>query len=208
MKFKWDKKVDHNYTMHGLRIKMAVLALTLFLLWDCDYGLWNIHVIFFGSSRQPIDGAPHGQLWEFYFWGHLHHWASFVGMTFAANHPVTSLLMRKLEAIGPPSEIIFKSIVASLLVGATAVWAMGPFSSSIYVYDATNPYFGLLPVLCYVYLRNSAVHWRNCHVAIFKAVGAHSLEIYLLHHHLFLAGGGTAKKTFIPGYPACNFMRA
>jgi hypothetical protein len=201
---KWKKVM--NYTKYGLRLKMAFFAIVIFLLWDCDYSLWSIHVPLFGTSKQSVDGAPYGQLWEFYFQGHLHHWASFIGMLFAVNHPVTSLLLRKLEAFGQPIEILFKAISGILLMTTTIVWALGPFDSSKFLYNATNPYFGTLPVLCYIFFRNITPTLREHHVQVFKAVGIYSLEIYLLHHHLFIAEDGMAKKILLPGYPICNLL--
>ena len=200
---KW--KHDLNYTKFGLRLKMAFLAILIFLLWDCDYGLWSIHVILFGTSQQPVDGAPYGQLWEFYFRGFMHHWVPFIGMIFAINHPVTSLLIRRLEVVGPSTEVWFKSLTGLFLVSATVVWALGPFESSKFIYNATNPYFGALPVLCYIYFRNINQIVRSYHVESFKAIGVYSLEIYLLHIHLFV-GEDKTTKTLLPGYPTCNLL--
>ena len=197
---------ERNYTTHGLRLKMALLAFVIFLFWDCDSKLWSAHIILFGSSKQSVDGAPYGQLWEFYFRGHLHHWAAFLGMLFATNHPVTSLLIRKLEAIGSPSEILFKTITGVLLTITATIWVLGPFDSTKFIYNATNPYFGSLPVLFFIYFRNLTPMLRDHHVQVFKKVGVYSLEIYLLHHHLFIAEDGTMKKMLLPGYPTCNLL--
>lgn len=201
---KW--KNEKNYTKYGLRLKIFFLAIIIFLFWDCDNALWKVHVILFGPSQQSVEGAPYGQIWEFYFRGYLHHWASLIGMVFAINQPVTSLLMRKLEIFGSMSEISFKSITGTLLIVTFLVWMLGPFESSKYVYNATNPYFGILPVICFVYFRNINQVLRGHHIEIFKSVGVYSLEIYLLHHHLFITADGTMKKMFLPGYSACNLL--
>ncbi len=201
---KW--RNEKNYTKYSLRLKIFFLAIIIFLLWDCDSVLWKVHVILFGPSQQSVEGAPYGQIWEFYFRGYLHHWASLIGMVFAINQPVTSLLMRKLEIFGSVSEMSFKSITGTLLIVTFFVWMLGPFESSKYVYNATNPYFGILPVICFVYFRNINQVLRGHHIEIFKSVGVYSLEIYLLHHHLFITADGTMKKIFLPGYSACNLL--
>jgi len=195
-----------NYTKFGLRLKMAVTALSVYLVWDCTLGLWPIHAILFGRSQHAIAGAPYGQLWEFYFQGHLHHWAALVGMLFAANHGVTSLTMRRLEKLGNPTEFIFKGIIGCAISVAMLLWTLGPFHTTKYMYNATNAYFGFLPVLWYIFIRNATASMRSHHCEIFKTLGSHSLEIYLLHNHIFLSDESGSKVMIIPGYPACNLI--
>ncbi len=201
---KWRSK--KNYTKLGLRLKMIVTALTLYLVWDCDLGLWPVHAVLFGRSEQQIAGAPYGQLWEFYFQGHLHHWAALIGMLYALNHGVTSLMMRRLEKLGNPVQLMFKSIIGGTITVALLIWWFGPFRTTKYLYNATNAYFGFLPVLWYVFIRNSTVHLRSHHCEMFKTLGQYSLEIYLLHHHFFSSDETGAKIMFLPGYPSCNLI--
>ena len=147
---RWNKAA--NYTKFGLRNKMVVWALILFLLWDCDLGLfWFIHAAFFGTSPDDAAGAPYGKLWEFYFRTHLHHWSSFVGMVFAINYPITSLFIRKLEAFGTTKQILSKGVIAATLLGSTVMWAIGPFNAPKFTYNLTHPYFGFLPILCFIF---------------------------------------------------------
>ena len=86
-----------NYSKYGLRVKMAVLALIIYLLWDVDTGLFRM-LHFWCLGTTPQLGATNGNLWEWYFRSSLDHWSTFLGMVFAANYPITSLFFRKLEA--------------------------------------------------------------------------------------------------------------
>ena len=201
---KW--RSTQNYTKFGLRMKMIVTTLTLYVVWDCDLGLWPIHAILFGRSEQPISGAPYGQLWEFYFQGHLHHWAALVGMLYALNHGVTSLTMRRLEKVGNPVEAMFKALICCTITVALLIWSLGPFQTTKYLYNATNAYFGFLPVLWYIFIRNATANLRSHHCELFKTIGQYSLEIYLLHHQFFTASESGAKLMILPGYPACNLV--
>jgi hypothetical protein len=201
---KWRSR--KNYTKFGLRLKMIVTALTLYLVWDCNLGLWQIHAILFGRSMHPIAGAPYGQLWEFYFQGHLHHWAAIVGMLYAFNHGVTSLTMRRLERLGNTVEAMFKTLICFTITISLVTWAIGPFHTTKYLYNATNAYFAFLPVLWYVFMRNATQYLRSYHCELFKIIGQHSLEIYLMHHHLFISNESGEKLMILPGYPACNLV--
>jgi len=195
-----------NYTKFGLRLKLAVVALSIYLVWDCPIGLWPVHAIFFGRSRKPIAGAPYGQLWEFYFQGHLHHWAAFIGMMFSINHAVTSLTLRRLEKLGKSAELVFKGIIACTITIALCLWFIGPFHAKKYMYNAINAYFGFLPLLWYIFMRNATANLRGHHCQMFKAIGYYSLEIYLLHHHIFLSDESGSKLVITPGYPSCNTL--
>lgn len=201
---KWRNK--KNYTNFGLRLKIIVMALGLYLVWDCDIGLWQIHAVVFGRSQYPIAGAQYGQLWEFYFQGHLHHWAALVGMIYAFNHPISSLTIRRLEKLGNPVEAMFKGIVFCTITVAMTMWYLGPFHTTKYLYNATNAYFGFLPVLWYVFARNATESLRSHHCELFKTIGQYSLEIYLLHHHFFHTDESGSKLMILPGYPACNLV--
>lgn len=200
----WRK--SKNHTKFGLRIKMMIAALFVFLLWDCPLRLWPVHAIIFGRSQSSISGAQYGRLWEFYFQGHLHHWAPLIGMLFAVNKDVTSLTLRRLEKLGISIELLFKGIIGTTITFAFGLWYLGPFHAKKFMYNAINSYFGFLPILWYVFFRNSTVALRSSHSKLFKAIGMYSLELYMLHQHIFLSDESGSKLMVIPGYPACNIL--
>lgn len=70
-----------NYTKWGIRLKMAVLAVIIFLVWDIDSGLFRlVHFLFLDET--PTLGATNGAMWEWYFRSVLDHWSAFLGMLF------------------------------------------------------------------------------------------------------------------------------
>jgi hypothetical protein len=69
----------------------------IFLVWDIPSPLFSSFHFFLSSS--PTNGATGGQMWEWYFRTTLDHWSNFFGMVFAANYPVTSLWIKKVESL-------------------------------------------------------------------------------------------------------------
>lgn len=202
---KW--KSEMNQSKYGIRIKMAILVVVIFLIWDCDLRLFpTFHAVIFGWSDQAVEGAPYGQLYEFYFRGYVHHWAPFLGMLFAINHPIVSLFLRKVEMIGNPGHALSKGFMAISLILAAATWGKSVGTMSKYAYNSFHPYFGFIIPACYTFLRNIIPTFRMHHVQVFKKIGIHSLEIYLLHHHVFLGGNTITKLMVLSGYPLCNFI--
>ena len=177
---------------------MCSLQIVIFINWDCDFGLDKIlsfPLTLIGLNVEAIGGAT-GFCWEWYYHSYIHHWAAFIGMIYAINQPIVSLQLRKLEALGKVSCFLAKSLMCVTLCLAVTSWVVGPL-------QMTNAYFGVIPFLAYVYLRNISDTLRERHVGTFSWLGKYSLEIYLLHHHVF-AGGSTL--VVVTGFPRCNFV--
>ena len=72
---------EDNYTRWWIRIKLGALALLIFLLWDCDTGLFApMHSLLLSDT--PVTGAIMGSQWEWYFRSYLDHWSTLLGMVF------------------------------------------------------------------------------------------------------------------------------
>jgi hypothetical protein len=150
----------HNYTKWWIRIKLACLAVFIFLVWDCDLGLFKLlHYPFFGET--PMMGANAGAMWEWYFRSTLDHWSTYLGMIFALNFPITSLFYRKLEAMSPWREWLAKGAMGASLFAALAIWVNGPFTQGKFDYNQTNAYYGFIPLIAYIYFRNLTLWLRN-----------------------------------------------
>jgi hypothetical protein len=205
-----------NITKFGLRFKMIGVGIILFLIWDVDYGLFRL-------LHQPFYHSAPLLMWKWYYQTHLHHWAFFVGIIFAINHPICSLWVRKVENISQQRLVTAaKGIVAMAFLAALYLWASGPLlllssgtdqqknngTSSPETISTLHAYFCFVPILAYIYLRNLTPYLRSHHIGMYEKIGKHSLEIYLLHHHIFLNQSGTAKIFFFfpPSYPICNLI--
>eukprot|EP00581_Thalassiosira_minuscula_P014101 CAMPEP_0183720096 /NCGR_PEP_ID=MMETSP0737-20130205/12808_1 /TAXON_ID=385413 /ORGANISM="Thalassiosira miniscula, Strain CCMP1093" /LENGTH=1173 /DNA_ID=CAMNT_0025949907 /DNA_START=242 /DNA_END=3763 /DNA_ORIENTATION=+ len=181
-----------NYDKYLFRLKLFGLASFIFIVWDCDLSKA------FNSSI--VQKNSFGSVWELYCISHLHHWAAFCGMVFAINLPIASLQMRKLESLHILTNFMAKGAVFIVLGAALVVWIVGPLQMRNY--NVSHPYFGIIPVLAYIYMRNICGAMREQHIGMLSSIGKYSLEIYLLHHHAFTDDGCVL---FIPGYPRCNF---
>jgi N-acetylneuraminate 9-O-acetyltransferase len=194
---------DVNYTKWGIRWKMAILAGVITLVWDLDSGLFRLfHYPFLGEK--PTMGAPSGSLWEWYFRSSLDHWSAFLGMIFALNFPITSLFFRKLEAQPLVWEVMAKGVVGIALLAAFWVWFRGPFQLQKQEYNQTNAYFGVIPLLTYVYFRNLTPWLRSHSMELLHQLGKTTLETYLLQHHIWLTSNAKTLLTLLPGWPKVN----
>jgi hypothetical protein len=194
-----------NHTKWWVRIKMAVLGLAIFLVWDCDLGLFKlIHMPFFGTN--PIMGATAGSMWEWYFRSSLDHWSTFLGMVFALNFPISSLFLRKLEAQPLLLHVLGKAVVGIALLVVFYFWVMGPFMQNKFDYNQTNAYFGCIPLIVYIYFRNLTPYLRNHSMDLLHQIGKTTLETYLMQHHIWLTSNAKTLLTLVPGWPKINFL--
>ncbi len=194
-----------NYTKYGIRIKLAFVACLIFLTWDVDSKLFQmVHFLFVGNK--PTLGATKGTMWEWYFRTALDHWSTFLGMIFAANYPITSLFYRKLEALPPLKCWLGKLAVGAPLLLAFTMWAKGPFMLEKFQYNITNPYFGFLPLITYIYFRNLTPSMRSHSLVLLNEIGRTTLETYLMQHHIWLTSNAKTVLVLIPGWPKVNLL--
>lgn len=191
-----------NYTRWWIRIKIGIAAVVIFLLWDCDLGIFErLHGLFL--SDEPTAGATMGSNWEWYFRSYLDHWSTLLGMVFAINFPITSLFYRKLDARGEKG-LAGKAVVAAGMLFALGLWATGPLTYPKIQYNSTNPYLGCIPLLAYVYLRNLTPGMRSRSMELLHEIGKTTLETYLMQHHIWLTSNSKTILVFLPGWPRVN----
>ena len=196
---------ERNYTKWWIRIKLAVLGVAIFLVWDCNIGLFKlIHFPFFGET--PMMGATGGAMWEWYFRSSLDHWSTYMGMIFALNFPITSLFFRKIEAMPMYRQVLAKGLMGIGLAIAFYYWVTGPFMQGKIAYNQTNAYYGIVPVTVYIYFRNMTPFLRNHSLDLLHQIGKTTLETYLMQHHIWLTSDAKSLLTLIPGWPKINFL--
>ncbi|RYP41554.1 hypothetical protein DL768_010470 [Monosporascus sp. mg162] len=86
----------------------------------------------------------------------------------------------------------------ALLACAAAIPAFFYFTSATYLlskhdYNALHPYVSWVPVLAFLGLRNAHPALRARYLRLPAALSRVSLETYVLHHHMWLGGDGTAR---------------
>lgn len=194
-----------NYTKYGIRFKLAIVALIIYFLWDVDSGLFSM-MHFPLLNEVPILGATNGSMWEWYFRTTLDHWSTFLGMLFALNFPIISIFYRKLEAMPTWKCWLGKGSIAVAFLLVFGVWLMGPFQQGKLGYNATNSYFGFIPLLTYIYLRNLTPTLRSHSMHLLHEIGKTTLETYLMQHHIWLTSNAKSLLTLIPGWPKVNML--
>jgi N-acetylneuraminate 9-O-acetyltransferase len=195
-----------NYSKWGLRVKLMVLAVFIFLTWDVNTGIFRFIHWPFLSSTHPALGARSGTMWEWYFRSSLDHWSALWGMLFAVNYPITSHFFRVVEAQPLFYHIAVKCVLGAVLLSALFVWTLVPSQNGDLQYSQTNAYFGAVAVLTYVYVRNLSPWLRSHTLDLLHQMGKMSLETYLLHHHIWLSSNAKTVLTLIPGWPMMNFL--
>jgi hypothetical protein len=195
-----------NYSKFGLRIKLLILSAFIYCIWDLDIGLFELLFSPFVSKGNPTASFPNGLLWVWYRESHMHHWIGYVGIIYAINYPITSLLLDKMDTLTHYLRTLAKSTVGGSLLMALMLWISGPLLTPKSVFNSSHSYFAFLPILTYIYFRNVAQKLREYHLEAFKEIGKISLEIFLFHHYLFLANDGTSTLILVPGYPKCNIV--
>jgi len=194
---------EKNYTKYWIRNKLAVLAMIIYMMWDCDFGIFRrMHMLFL--SEKPVAGATMGTNWEWYFRSYLDHWSTLLGMIFAINYPIVSLFYRKLEARSKRSEWMGKMAVAAGMLVAFGLWARGPLMYSKIPYNGTNPYLGFIPLVTYIFLRNLTPRLRSYSMELLHEIGKTTLETYLMQHHIWLTSNSKTILVFLPGWPRVN----
>jgi hypothetical protein len=193
-----------NQTKWWIRFKLGVLGLLIFATWDNNIGLFQgMHRLLF-LKTEPVTGAPYGTLWEWYFRSFLDHWSALIGMVFALNLPVVSLFFRKLEARSLGA--IGKLSVLGGMMYAFISWVNGPLMMDKEDYNKTHPYFGFVPLLLYVYIRNLTPTLRSHSMGLLQEIGKTTLETYAMQHHIWLTSNSKTILVFLPSYPRLNMI--
>ena len=145
-------------------------------------------------------------MWEWYFRTTLDHWSTFLGMIFAANYPITSLFIRKLEAQPPFIHFMAKATMGAGLFCAFYFWVTGPFMTPKLVYNAKNSYYGFVPLITYIYFRNLTPTLRSYSLDLLHQIGKSTLETYLMQHHIWLTSNAKSLLIIIPGWHKLNML--
>eukprot|EP00956_Cyclotella_meneghiniana_P000928 scaffold1110_cov78-Cyclotella_meneghiniana.AAC.1 len=157
-------------------------------------------------GEEAVAGAPYGTKWEWYFRSFLDHYSALLGMIFALNLPVVSLFYRKLEARSFGRQWVGKASVLATMMYAFILWANGPLMMEKEQYNTTNPYFGFMPLLLYVYVRNLTPSLRSHSMSLLQEIGKTTLETYAMQHHVWLTSNSKTILVFLPNYRRLNMI--
>jgi len=194
-----------NHSRWGIRIKLLVLAVVIYCIWDLRLGLFNtIFGIFL--STEPVIGATSGSLYEWYFRTSLDHWSTFLGMIFALNFPMSSAWLKATESLPPKQQLLTKGIPSMVALGLLGWWAWTVLPLPKLSYNNGNAYLGCVPMLCYIFLRNVNPTLREWYLHPLHNIGKVTLETYLMQHHVWLTSNAKTILNIVPGYPKVNLL--
>ena len=185
-----------NNTKWGIRIKLLVLAIIIYIVWDVNGGIFDYLFAWLGTDK--VIGAKSGSVWEYYFRTSLDHWSSFLGMIFALNFPLAEQFFTKAKR---PSLLI-----AAVLMGGLAIWWVNNcFWLEKTAYNLSHSYLAIIPLTAYIFFRNITPAVRSGVSMSLHDLGKTTLETYLLQHHIWLTSNAKTLLTLTPGHPWINF---
>ncbi|GMH88821.1 hypothetical protein TrVE_jg4057 [Triparma verrucosa] len=189
---------------NGIRYKMILLGVGIYFVWDTTLPFFETAHFWLGV--EPVIGATNGTMWEWYFRTSLDHWSTFLGMLFALNYPVLSRWFLEVENMKDlKMQVAIKTCLGAPIALIFIWWVSGPYQQEKVEYNASNAYFGCIPLLTYVYFRNVSKTLRGHTLSLLHDIGKTTLETYLLQHHLWLSSNAKSLLVFVPNYPKINF---
>ena len=97
-----------------------------------------------------------------------------------AEPPLTGFIRRRWTKIR-----VFSIIAASILL--PAFWAFAYQFTTKSEYNKWVPYISVIPIGCFIVLRNSTEYLRGTYSQLFAWLGRYSLETFTLQFHIWLA---------------------
>jgi hypothetical protein len=129
-------------------------------------------------------------------------------MVFALNMPFLSAWYKKVESLSASREWAIKLSVLGVLGAVFAVWVKQVYMQDKIAYNSIHSYYGIIPLIAYLFLRNISVTLRSYYLHTLHTFGTVTLESYLLQYHIWLADNAGMLLNIIPGYPVLNYTVA
>ncbi|XP_065642159.1 LOW QUALITY PROTEIN: uncharacterized protein LOC136071761 [Hydra vulgaris] len=141
---------------------------------------------------------------EWIFRSGLDHYVTLIGMICAYFHPN---LEKQLNFINNHRNNIAINILISIVIFPILVlWYKYVFVLSKYPYNVLHPYTSFIPIIAYVYFRNSTSWLRRSHCTMFAYLGKITLETYISQLHIYLQNDAKYILVYLPEFPLVNFI--
>jgi len=198
-------KSDWNESSKLLWLKFAIYASIVAVIWeipDVFDAVW--------SPWQTLLSTG-GSMHEWKFRSTLDHWSPLFGMICAWAYPHICNWFEGLEATDNKAyELLIKGVVGAVVSGITYTWYINVFTLDKLSYNGLHPYFSIIPILFYLFMRNVMPSFRNYHISLLETCGKITLETYLCQFHMWMCRNDThyvgGLINLIDGYPLINFM--
>ena len=96
-------------------------------------------------------------------------------------------------------------ILAPLMIGFM-IWFGTIYMLPTQAYNSNHPYYFIIPLLLYVYVRNSTKFLRRYYSSSLAFLGKLTIEAYVMHHHVWLCRNGQTALVVVPSYPLLNLV--
>ena len=126
--------------------------------------------------------------YEFAFRTRLDRFVPYIGM-------ITALVLSKYErsllsnnyCAHPRRKLTMALLASASLLAIAGYWYWFATHGTKQGFNSIHPFTAPVPILAFIVLRNALPCTRNWYSRFFAWVGRHSLEMYILQHHIWLA---------------------
>ena len=187
----------HNENKKVMISKFMIYFILVFILFDVNMVADTIF--------KPLSFILNykNSLHEWIFRSRLDHYATFIGMLCAYNHPNAERLLAYFN--NHRFKILIHGFISIVLLGINAIWYKHVFILDKYSYNKLHPYTSFIPILTFIYFRNMTSWLRNRYLMLFTFLGKITLETYISQLHVYLQADAKAILVYIPDYPLMNF---
>ena len=84
---------------------------------------------------------------------------------------------------------------------AFSFWAGTIHSLPKAEYNMMHPFFFIVPIYAYIFIRNMSPTMRSYHSGMLHEMGKVTLETYLLQHHVWLTSNAKTLLNIVDGWP-------
>jgi len=189
---------QHNENPRVMVFKFLVYFLVVFVVFDVP----GISTALFKPFGFVLNFK--GSIHEWVFRSTLDHYATFVGMMCAYFHPNFEALLKRINS--HRRGYIIVGVTTCVLLVINYHWFKHVYLLDKYAYNKRHPYTFFIPMLTYIFIRNSTVFLRRWHCGLFGHLGKITLETYISQLHIYLIQDAKGILVIFPDYPLMNFL--
>lgn len=191
--------------------KMALKFLAYFIVNCVIFEIETVKMNIFRpfAILLKYNDGKHDVMHEWAFRAGLDHWACFFGMLCAYNYPYYEKFITDIEkSENQRRTMLIKLGMFSVCVLGLFGWYTGFMYKDKFDYNNSHPYSSLIPIFCFIILRNLFPILRKHYIHMFEFLGKITLETYLSQLHIYLQSNAKHFISYIPNYHFLNFALA
>lgn len=188
---------SYNDSDSAIVVKLVITFVVITLLYEVPVIFTTLFTPFQFFLKFDKDKT---KLHEWFFRTGLDHYATWTGMVSAFLLPKIQAWFNKVETYPMHREWMFKGPITAILLIMSTIWYQNIYIQDKIAYNATHPYYSMLPVLTFLWLRNLTPTLRSYHLNMFAVWGRVTLESYITQLHLLLTDNAHALLLIWPSY--------